>query len=245
MLVLRPYHPTDESLAKLAAQARREGGIWSTTTQADARRLAERYATLGQRAPLAREILRQDAISKGRKPPYQPPLQQRLQAHLRRRAREAAIARRISTPTGWDWNTARITDRDPRARMFVIHAEYKHHYSSRESWWTGASYLVGYEDGQWWIERIPRSIHTVAEAVAHITPADVRRARDEGRAVVRQGDVFLVALKRGRDNLDALPYPHQVHDGVLSHPQHGTVTLPPAPAWRAYRVVGTVGGSAD
>lgn len=237
-------------IAKLAAQARK-GYPWLSLSQAGARRLAERAlaGTTLKRAPLVREILRQHKVHRARVaarggPPI--PLSTRLTYYLCSRAQATAVARRAPTPTGWDWDTARITDRDVPARMFVLHAEYKHHYSRRAGdWWTGASYLVGYEDGQWWIERIPRTIRTVAEAVAHITPADVRRARDEGRAVIRQGDVFLVALKRGQDNLRDLPRSHRLEAGVLTHPQHGTVTLPPAPAWRAYRVVGVVGATSD
>lgn len=84
------------------------------------------------------------------------------------------------------------------------------------------------EDGQVWVERVPRHIRTVADAEAFITPAAVHRARAEQRRVLRQGDVWLVELRAGRDNTALLPHSHRFDPATrtLSHRQHGTLHVP-------------------
>lgn len=107
--------------------------------------LAHEYGTT-QKEILA-ELKRQTEVRASRvaarRTEPQPSLQARLERYLVRLALHAAVARRVGTPTGWSWPDARVTDRV--GRSYVVHAEYRHHYSRRQQWWTGASYLVGYE----------------------------------------------------------------------------------------------------
>ena len=94
--------------------------------------------------------------------------------------------------------------------------------------------LTGYEDGQWWARRVPYGCRTVAEALDYIRPAEVNAAIAEGREVRRQGDVWLVQLKAGRNNLNAIRgTDHRLDGTTLTHPQHGSLDLGEG-AWKAF-----------
>ena len=210
-----------------------------------------RQHSVTQRAALeayhAQEDLRTQRFARRRRDPLTVSVGDRLRAHLRTVANRTIRQRAVSTPTGW--SGGRVIDRQIAKRLWLVHDEYNHHYSNRcGDWWTGASYLCGYEDGQYWAVRVPRTIRTVAEALDWHIPAAVRRAQDEGRQVIRQGDVWFVQLKRGKDNLD-LPLGHDLRDGgygvrVVEHAEHGRVFFEPGTAWRSY-TARTVDGQAD
>ena len=145
--------------------------------------------------------------------------------------------RELSSPAGWFDAEKEVTDHDPQSRMWVVNAVYFFEYSRREgSWLTGASYLVGREDGQYWASRVPRYITKIREALDWLEPAAVKQARTEGRWIARQGDVFLVELKRGQDNLVELPGSHRFDPErrELRHGQHAPVQVPPHPV-KAFR----------
>jgi len=171
----------------------------------------------------------------------------RIKGHLLQICQDQIRSRRLSIPTGW-WSeaTPSVTDHDSGRRLWVVNAEYRYHYSNRfGDWWTGASYLCGRDDGQYWAVRIPRSITKVQEAVEWHTPAAVIKAQEEGRWVRRQGDVFLVGLKAGKDNFSALPDRHIVRPTrFLVHPEHRPVRLPQGPV-RAYTARTLSGANAD
>jgi len=69
-------------------------------------------------------------------------------------------------------------------------------------------YLCGRDDNGEFAVRLPSSVETVEQALEKLEPAEVRKARAEGRTVLRQGDVYVVALRGGRDNFSALPESH-------------------------------------
>lgn len=155
--------------------------------------------------------------------------------------------RDLSFPMGWDTLKAHIADRDVKRRLWIVHREYSCHYSrSFGERWVGASYLCGFEDGQYFAVRIPRTITKISDALGWHVPAAVQKAQAEGRWVRRQGDVFLVALKRGQDNLSALPDRHDFRPDTrfLVHPEHKPIKLPHAPV-RAYTARTLHGGGAD
>lgn len=189
---------------------------------------------------LINEVERQAALraARARAKPEEPlPLALRLKRRLIAICNEQILQRGLTTPAGW-WDAYKRLDHDPATRLWVVSAEYRHQYSRRESWWTGASYLCGWEDGQHWAIRIPRTIVTVAEALAWVEPAPVRRARAEGRKVLRQGDWFFVPLRRGEDDLTALSGSGHIFDPearVVRHPQHGELFLSPDTPYRAYQ----------
>lgn len=238
---------TMETLVRrIAARIRGEGHV----TQADARRRAMRWARRFGRpvtgAGIMREIERQGIIAHARIARRDAgwaelPLATRLIHYLIRRAGEQAEARGISTPTGWGWRDAQISDRDIQGRLWVVRSEYRYHYSHRfGDWWQGASYLCGHDDSGYWVTRCPRRLTSVAECLDYITPAAVSRAQDEGRWVGRQGDVWLVELRSGRDNLRALPYSHTYNAEIriLVHAEHAVLAVPGSVrAVRAYSAI--------
>ena len=56
-------------------------------------------------------------------------------------------------------------------------------------------YLVGV-DGAPFVAQVPSTLDTLAEALNHITPAEVKRALAAGKDVVRQGDWFFIPVDR-------------------------------------------------
>lgn len=155
-------------------------------------------------------------------------LMQRLQAICSQQIRE----RGLDTPTGW-WSEGEggtVTDYDPKRRLWVVSAEYRYHYSNRAGdWWVGASYLCGHDDGQYFAMRLPKGITKIDEALAWITPAEVRKAQEQGRWTARQGDVWLIGLKAGKDNVAGIRWTRhewRSDSRTLEHPEHGMLSVP-------------------
>lgn len=85
------------------------------------------------------------------------------------------------------------------------------------------SYLCGVDDSGRWAVRIPGTITTVDDAIAYLEPAAVRSARERGKRVQRQGDVYAVETARQHDGLGADDLDrHDWHSRarVLLHPEH-------------------------
>lgn len=126
---------------------------------------------------------------------------------------------------------ASICDFDPKKRVWVLHVQGFYRYSSRAgSWFTRASWLAGHDPDQesgYFTRRIPGNITSVEEALDWLVPAEVKQALDEGRCVVRQGDVYLVQMKR-TDNLKGLPRRHvwDAERRLVTHPEHAPIHCP-------------------
>ncbi|NMC34938.1 MAG: hypothetical protein GYA36_21160 [Veillonellaceae bacterium] len=199
----------------------------------------------GRLAELDAEVDRQNRIRPGYTPEVPVRFIDRVTETLIERTEQAITERGLDRPTGWDGG--RIRDRV--GGVWLYGAEYRYHYSNKfGDWWTGACYVAGVEDCQVWAVRVPRRMTTVAEALAYITPAAVRNAQDQGRTVLRQGDVWLIQQRT--DNLGALPRSHQLEnlpDGsrVLRHGQHGCISLPAGTCWKVVINHGVSGTSAD
>lgn len=95
------------------------------------------------------------------------------------------------------------------------------------------AYLCGNDDNGRWAVRVPGTCTTVGQAVEFVEPAEVKKARAAGRGVLRQGDVYLVELKRGGDDLSALEGTRHAFDAAtrtLHHSDdraaHGAVVVP-------------------
>lgn len=112
-----------------------------------------------------------------------------------------------------------VTDRDGRGvglrivdrmrGLAVLRCEGWRYYSRRTpARRTALAYLCGRDDNGPFAARVPGETCTVRAALDALTPVPVRRAREQGRRVLRQGDVYLVETLRGGDNLDALPASH-------------------------------------
>lgn len=93
--------------------------------------------------------------------------------------------------------------------------------------WREAAYVGGISgDGTGaWAVRVPPSCQSVDDALAAITPAEVRRAREAGKRVLRQGDVYIVECSRdGAGSVDRHTWDPATR--TLSHPEHAPVCVP-------------------
>lgn len=139
-------------------------------------------------------------------------------------------------PAGSETRHYFVRDRKPDAsRLALVVGDWFFEYSRR----AGTRHhvvavLTGFEDGQWWARRVSPNCRTVDEALVYIRPAEVNAAIAEGREVRRQGDVWLVSLKSGRSNFNAIHGTDHRLDGVrLVHPQHGVMDLSDG-VWKAF-----------
>lgn len=169
-----------------------------------------------------------------------PTLKARYYAHLKRVCHNQIINRNLSTVAGYEPNLLTVWDIDPGRRAWLCGCEYWYKYSRRVgSYFLEASYLCGNDHGQYWAVRIPGNIRTVAQAIDWLTPAAVARFQEDGlRWTARQGDVWLVELKAGADNLRALPRAHTYDPDsrTLTHAQHAPIKVPDeVKAVRAYQ----------
>lgn len=100
-------------------------------------------------------------------------------------------------------------------------------YSRHTVYHTRFVYLAGIDRGVYWAIRCPSTVTNIAEALEYTTPAKVKKAKSEGRKVYRQGDVFIIEKKAGKDNLNGLPSSHS-WDSVsrnLTHTTHKSVKI--------------------
>ena len=111
----------------------------------------------------------------------------------------------------------------PTGRAYLLRCEGWRHYSGR----FGArratlAYLAGRDDGGRWAARVPGTMGSAAEALAWLEPAAVRKARQAGRRVVRQGDVYAVETTSAHDGKGELPEDHRwdAERRTLTHHTH-------------------------
>ena len=170
-----------------------------------------------------------DARTK-QKPVSGPSLKHRLTDFILGRAKQEIEARSLQSRT-WDYPDS-IEDRKcNHAGCFaLVVKEGRYHYSnSYGDRWRRVCWLYGYTEGQRWAVRVPNTCTSALEALEWLKPAAIKKVEDQGRWVARQGDVYLVELKSGRDNLKALHGTRHQFDKenrVLIHPQHTPVYVP-------------------
>lgn len=125
--------------------------------------------------------------------------------------------------------------------LVVLHAEGWRAYSRAfGSWRASLSYLAGADDNGLWAARVPGTVTTVEEALAALTPAEVK-----GRESLRQGDVYLVRMERPSATTDSgvirgthlwdagtRTLTHEPAEGVA----HGPVVAPAT--WPGVKVIG-------
>jgi hypothetical protein len=97
-------------------------------------------------------------------------------------------------------------------------------------------WLVGRDDGTAFAHQVYSTHETIKEAIEFVTPAEVSNARDEGKAVKRQGEMFFVEMSRS-SNFDALGRDRDIEereDGqiVVKHPEYEDLELD-AGEWKA------------
>lgn len=118
-----------------------------------------------------------------------------------------------------------LADRDPSSRIVLVNAhgwrQYSRSFGARRA---SLAYLYGVDDAGEWAVRVPGTIESVAEGLAWLEPAEVTRARQAGRRVRRQGDMYAVETTADCDGTGPLPEGHRWNPNTryLTHqPQHG------------------------
>ena len=166
-------------------------------------------------------------------------LQKRLTAHIVAKASREVAAR--GGETDIDGVEFDLLDRDPAAGLVLVgcdgYRQYSRAYGRRLA---SLRYLYGHDDNGAFAVRVPASAYTVAAALEAITPAEVLRAREAGRGVLRQGDVYALELKTSRVSDDVLWGTHHRYDPQrrrLVHEDaaapHGDVVIPAS--WRGVK----------
>jgi len=112
--------------------------------------------------------------------------------------------------------------------MWLLTASGWRYYSRRfGSRYVEIAYLCGVDDNGPWAVRVPGNTCTVDEALDYTIPAEVKKAHDTGRQVLRQGDVFAIQTKRDGDH--SLPRGHRfdAQTRTLTHEGgHEAVAVP-------------------
>lgn len=111
----------------------------------------------------------------------------------------------------------------------LLHAEGWAEYSRAVgNYRASLSILGGFDDNGLWAVRVPGTISTVADGLAWLKPAAVRKAEEDGKRVLRQGDVWIVERVRDAMSDDDLPNGHR-WDGAsrtVRHGDHAPVHVP-------------------
>lgn len=105
------------------------------------------------------------------------------------------------------------------------------------------AHLCGVDDSGTWAVRVAGTVITVQEALEWMTPAEVKRAMEAGRTVLRQGDLYIVRT-RCRKHDERGEYIDGRHTWSsdsrwLLHPEHAPLQVPfPAKLYlqNAYRM---------
>jgi len=215
---------------------------WSDVV-ADSRRLADWQKRL--RLPGTRSMTAITRIRKERaanKPPTPPTPEQaaqrlrdtaawmylnRMTQEVERRGGETSI--RVDKNR---WAGLELSDRSDD--LALLHVEGWRYYSSREGFHRASlSYLCGTDDAGRWAVRVPGTVTTVGEALDWLEPAEVKKARQAGKRVVRQGDVYGVETTKTHDGKGELPANHEwrpatrhlVHRADDGHGHHRPVKI--------------------
>jgi hypothetical protein len=119
--------------------------------------------------------------------------------------------------------------------LYLLRCEGYRYYSSRTgSYKARLAYLCGTDDSGEWAVRVPGTTETVEGAVEYVTPRKVQKAREEGKHVKRQGDVYLVETSKAHDGSGELPDRHTwdeekrklYHDEANTRERHQAVYFP-------------------
>jgi hypothetical protein len=126
------------------------------------------------------------------------------------------------------WSKAKeetMTLKDSRRgyRLFALEGWRK--YSRHCVYYQSLRYIAGVEKGQYWANRVPGNIDTVCDALEWLKPAAVKKAKGK---VLRQGDIFIIEMKRDCVQSNVLPENHIWNEETrtLEHPEHSNLTVP-------------------
>lgn len=144
------------------------------------------------------------------------------------------IARRgfdtVITSGSGAWRDAKDIELEVMDRqdgLWLLGCEGWRKYTRNYSAYATLRYLCGIDDNGPWAVRVPGSAGTVDEALDFTIPAEVKKAHQNGRRVLRQGDVFVIEMKR--DTSHVLPRGHRfdAQTRTLTHEGgHETLRVP-------------------
>lgn len=136
----------------------------------------------------------------------------------------------IEIEGNYDTETLDIEDWDRQTGLAVLACEGWRRYGLQPARRASLSYLCGVDDSGPWAVRVPGSIRSISGAMEWVEPAAVRNAREAGRRVLRQGDVYAVECGDRRDRADGddLPESHEwAHTSrILLHEGHAPLQVP-------------------
>jgi hypothetical protein len=196
-------------------------------------------------APLRESMLPIVRALRSSQPAKPESLKSRLAGHITRKA--AIEIRRRGGETAIDGVGLHLKDRD-RARGIVLVGcdgwrTYSRRFGSRRA---SLCYLYGRDDNGPWALRVPGTVDSVEAAIAAVEPAEVRRAREAGRSVLRQGDIYAIEMLRaavGDAALDGTNHRYDAEARRLVHldrgAQHGDLAIPNG--WRGVKFVRQLG----
>lgn len=248
-------HPVRKSIAAAVR------GPWAASTIQDwARRVARRELGVERLTPAqAREAdaLADRIVARRPEAPART-LAQRLSDYVARVYRREVVRRGGETTIATERGEIALTVAARAKGLTLLRAEGWRYYSRRFGSRPAAlAYLCGRDDNGPWAVRVPGTCTTIGAALNFIEPTPVRRAREAGKRVLRQGDVYAVEARQDRALTDArgLPERHawDATSRTLLHLDtsrpHAPLTVPfPARlyAQRAYAMGRTAArGSAD
>lgn len=196
-----------------------------------------------------------DAVVAKNEPPQSLTLQQRLNNFIRDRYVHEIERRGGETTIEGDKTVLRLGVTDRQGNLVLLHASGWRHYSRR----FGArpanlSYLCGMDDNGPFAVRVAGTITKIADAISFLEPAEVKKAREAGRRVLRQGDVYVIEMKRDSASQADLPRNHAWNETTrtISHTDgHETLQVDfPAKfitqrAFRMGRIAGRSRGRGD
>jgi len=150
------------------------------------------------------------AVAAARSPNPAPSMDTRLREHIANKYSEVISDRGGETAIDEKCRRIPLSVLDRNGRISLLGADGWRYYSARFGSRTASlRYLCGRDDNGEFAVRLPSTVDTVEQAIETLEPAEVRKARADGRSVLRQGDVYVIAMRGGRDNFSALPESHK------------------------------------
>ncbi|MEU5958152.1 hypothetical protein [Streptomyces sp. NPDC047525] len=164
----------------------------------------------GQRSKTAITLLRRERARRNAPMSTPPPLRERARERLLKRIDQEIEHRGGETLIEGNFGNTYLEISDRRDRLVLAHAEGWRAYGKQSARRSRLSYLWGPDDtgsGPWAV-RVPGTVTTVADALEWLTPTEVKKARDKGLRVRRQGDVYAVETTPAHDGKGVLPDSH-------------------------------------
>jgi len=125
------------------------------------------------------------------------------------------------------WTEYRDVDLDKEMALITVGQTSYYNNSMRGK--QERTWLVGHDDGGYWTHQVYNTHETVEEALEFVKPAEVKRLEKQGRAIIQQGDVYFVEMKRASNFEDIEGTRHEVTEEddvvVVSHPEHEDLKL--------------------